>query len=86
MTKVAKKKNFNDLFRHFQSNTFSRKFEEASQGFCSMLARAPTLSFVFPETFSCFRFSRSLKAIKKKITQVRTIVYCSKYYGNGLRF
>ena len=67
MTKVArKKKNFNDLFRHFQSNTFSRKFEEASQGFCSMLARAPTLSFVFPETFSCFRFSRSLKAIKKK--------------------
>ena len=67
MTKVAKKKkNFNDLFRHFQRNTFSRKFEEASQGFCSMLARAPTLSFVFPETFLCFRFSRSLKAIKKK--------------------
>ena len=67
MTKVAKKKKtLTIFFDTFQSNTFSRKFEEASQGFCSMLARAPTLSFVFPETFSCFRFSRSLKAIKKK--------------------
>ena len=40
-----------------------------------MLARAPAYSF--SRKFLCFRFSRSLKAIKRAIRKVRTIYCCN---------
>ena len=59
------------------------KLEEAPQGFCSMLARAPALCF--SRNFLCFRFSGLLKAIKRAMSNVRTILCCSKYYQNDFR-
>ena len=48
-----------------------------------MLARAPALCF--SRNFLCFRFSGLLKAIKRAMSNVRTIVCCSKYYQNDFR-
>ena len=60
------------------------KLKEAPKGFCSMLARTPALCFF--RNFLCFRFSGLLKAIKKRaMSNVRTIVCCSKYYQNDFR-
>ena len=39
-----------------------------------MLARTP--AYCFSRNFSCFRFSSSLKAIKRSMSKVRTIVCC----------
>ena len=49
-----------------------------------MLARAP--AYCFSRKFLCFRFSRSLKAIKKAMSKFRTIVCCSKYNQNDIRY
>ena len=48
-----------------------------------MLARAPALCF--SRNFLCFRFSGLLKAIKRAMNNVRTILCCSKYYQNDFR-
>ena len=50
-----------------------------------MLARAP--AYCFSRKFLCLcRFSRSLKAIKKAMSKFRTIVCCSKYNQNDIRY
>ena len=47
-----------------------------------MLAGA--IAYCFSKNF-CFRFSISLKVIKRAMSKVRTIVCCSKYYQNDIR-
>ena len=40
------------------------------------------LNYYFSLKCLCFRFSRSLKAIKRATSKVPTIAFCSKYYQN----
>ena len=40
---------------------------------------------VFPENV-CFRFSRSLKSIKRAMRKVQTIVFFSKYHQNDFLY
>ena len=67
-----------------QTGSFQLLKTEASQGFCSPLARAPACCF--SRKLLCFRFSRSRKAIKRAMREVRNIVHYSKYYQNDFRY
>ena len=51
---------------------------------CSMSARTP--AYCFSRKCLCFRFSRSLKSIKRAMRKVQTIVFFSKYHQNDFLY
>ena len=51
---------------------------------CSMSARTP--AYCFSRKCLCFCFSRSLKAIKRAMRKVQTIVFFSKYHQNDFLY
>ena len=51
---------------------------------CSMSVRTP--AYCFSRKCLCFRFSRSLKSIKRAMRKVQTIVFFSKYHQNDFLY
>ena len=51
---------------------------------CSMSTRTP--AYCFSRKCLCFRFSRSLKSIKRAMRKVQTIVFFSKYHQNDFLY